>query len=250
MRRRFKIAGPKGSLSVILEAPDLQTGQKCPVVVLMHGFMANKSLQPIKGIAKDLLKSGFACVRFDFDGHGRSEGMFSEMTVETELSDARVILDYVFNLPFVSKVFLVGHSQGGVVAGMIAGEYGSDRIAAIVLLAAAAVLKDDALNGTLMGKKYDPNNPPEHLRVFFHKVGRKYFSVAQNLEIFERSSVYDGPVCIIHGMEDDIVPYRYSRKYDESYLRSELHLLEGENHLFSKRRKEMRQIVKRFIENN
>ena len=49
-------------------------------VILMHGFMANMTLEPLKSLTKELERRGIASLRFDFDGHGRSYGKFSEMT--------------------------------------------------------------------------------------------------------------------------------------------------------------------------
>ena len=98
----------------------------------MHGFMANMTLEPLKSLAKELERRGIASLRFDFDGHGRSYGKFSEMT---------------------------------------------------------------PLRGTLMGRRYDPANPPKTLSVLLHKVGRDYLTQAQTLPIYETSACYQGPVC-------------------------------------------------------
>ena len=236
MKTKVNLTGDKGRISAILQRPKLAEGQKCPLVILMHGFMSNKALQPLKGIAKALEVEGIASLRFDFDGHGRSEGRFQDMTVLTEIADAKAVWAYAESLDFVSKIALLGQSQGGVVAGMLAGELGASEVAALVQLSPAAVLKDDALSGVLMGKHYDPSNPPETLSVLFHKVGRGYFKVARTLPIYETSAKYDGPVCLIHGTDDRIVPYRYSEQYDAVYKDSVLHLLEGENHILSRQR--------------
>lgn len=247
MKTKVNLSGPKGRISALLQQPALAEGQKCPLVILMHGFMANKALQPLKGIAQALEAEGIASLRFDFDGHGRSDGRFCEMTVLTEIEDAKVVFAYAKTLDFVSKIAFLGHSQGGVVAGMLAGELGAGEVTALVQLAPAAVLKDDALNGVLMGKTYDPANPPEKFRVFFHTVGKCYFLVAQKLPIYETSAKYDGPVCLIHGTEDKIVPYRYSEQYDSVYKNSVLHILEGENHFLSKRRPEVISLSVSFL---
>ena len=247
MKTKVNLSGPKGRISALLQRPQLPDGQKCPLVILMHGFMANKALQPLKGIAKALEAEGIASLRFDFDGHGRSDGKFCEMTVLTEIEDAKVVFAYAKTLDFVSRIAFLGHSQGGVVAGMLAGELGAGEVTALVQLAPAAVLKDDALNGVLMGKTYDPSNPPEKLRVLFHSVGKCYFQVAQKLPIYETSSRYEGPVCLIHGTEDSIVPHRYSEQYDAVYKNSVLHILEGENHFLSKRRPEVISLSVEFL---
>ena len=38
----------------------------------------------------------------------------------------------------------------------------------------AAVCKDDALNGRIMGAEFDPVSPPETLKVMMHSLGRNY----------------------------------------------------------------------------
>lgn len=244
-KEKITISTPRGPISAIVTKP--ANFEKGRLVILMHGFMSNKNLEPLKSIADELAKRGIASLRFDFDGHGRSYGKFSDMTVLTELQDARDVYEYAASLPYVSQIALLGHSQGGVVAGMLAGELGKDKVKALVQLAPAAVLRDDALNGVLMGKHYDPANPPEKLTVFFHRVGREYFTVAQTLPIYEKSALYDGPVCLVHGKKDTIVPYSYSERYHNVYANSRLHLLEGENHIMSKRRKEVIQISASFL---
>ena len=246
MIEKISIQG-KGKLSAYLQKPC--TDYRGPIAVLMHGFMANKKLEPLKSIANELENRGIASLRFDFDGHGESEGRFRDMTVLTELEDARRVIDYVRRAGAYDSIALVGHSQGGVVAGMLAGELG-DEIKALVQLAPAAVLKDDALQGVLMGKHYDPSNPPETLTVFFHRVGKGYFLAAQSLPIYEQSSLYKGPVLLIHGTKDKIVPHSYSERYDQVYSNSQLQLYEGENHFLSKCRKAIvRQTVDFLAEN-
>lgn len=247
MKERLNIPGPSGKLAATLCRPELLPGRKCPLVILMHGFMANQRMEPLKGIARVLEQAGIATLRFDFDGHGRSDGRFCDMTVRTELADAQAVYAYAAGLDFVGKIAFLGHSQGGVVAGMTAAELGADKVACLVQLAPAAVLRDDAIAGVLMGKHYDPADPPAFLRVFFHKVGRNYFTVAQTLPIFETSAAYTGPVCLVHGKEDKIVPFSYSQRYHEIYRNSELHLLDGENHILSRRRKEVTALSTDFL---
>ena len=238
------IHGEKGDLSAIIQRPSID--YRGPIVVLMHGFMANKKLEPLKSIAKELNNRGIASLRFDFDGHGKSQGRFQDMTVLTELEDARDVIGYIHSLDWVEGIALLGHSQGGVVAGMIAGEL-KDEIKALVQLAPAAVMTDDALEGKLMWRHYDPANPPETLNVFFHRVGREYIKVNQTLPIYERSSLYKGPVLLVHGKKDKIVPYSYSEKYHQVYSNSEIHLFEKENHFLSKHRKEIVALAIDFI---
>lgn len=95
-----------------------------PVTILMHGFGGNKNARLMTLLSDSLLRHGIATVRFDFNGHGESEGKFEEMTVPNEIEDAKKVYAYVCSQPCAdsTRVALVGHSQGGVVASMTAGE--------------------------------------------------------------------------------------------------------------------------------
>ena len=89
------------------------------------------------------------------------------MTVPNEIVDAKKVVEYVRDLRYVSKVALVGHSQGGVVAAMTAGELAEagESVAAVALMAPAAVLRDDAIRGSTFGKQYNPLDPPEYVEL-------------------------------------------------------------------------------------
>ena len=250
-KKMFEVKGPQGGISTKLTLPegfDPKTG-KCPIAVLMHGFMSSKALYPIPFLAKTLASKGIASVAFDFDAHGKSEGKFVDMTLGSEIADARAVYDYATSLPFVKSVGLIGHSQGGVVAGILAGMLEKEGKAPsfLVQLAPAAVLKDDAIAGQCMGKKYDPVNPPEYVSVMFHKLGRKFIKEAQQFPIYELSSQYTGPVSLIHGTKDNIVPLSYSEKYRETYSNAVLHAIEGEGHMLRGSRDFIASTVLEFV---
>lgn len=241
-----EIDGALGKLSAVVYRPDLQEGEKSSLVILMHGFMSEKRERVMTTIASELQEKGIAYIRFDFNGHGDSEGDFQNMTVANEIEDAKKIYEYARSLDFVGDIVLLGHSQGGVVASMVAGDLGSENISGLVLMAPAAVLKDDALNGEMFGVRFDPVNIPEYVQVFNRRVGREYIKVAQTLPIYETAARYEGPVCIIHGMSDEIVPYSYGERYKDGYKDAALHLVEGENHAFSRKLDEVKNIVVDF----
>ncbi len=112
----------------------------------------------MNSLAQSITSQGMATVRFDFNGHGRSEGEFKNMTVLNEIDDLKDVIAWAQRQPWVKDISLVGHSQGGVVVSMVSGELGDKEIKAEVLLAAAAVLRDDALSGSTFGSSLDPWN--------------------------------------------------------------------------------------------
>ena len=233
---KVTIQGSVGKLSAVIQTPDaLAEGQKCPVVILMHGFMGNKDGMLEKLTAEKLAQNGIASIKFDFNGHGESEGPFSGMTVPNEIEDAKLVYEYVKSLPYAASVAMTGHSQGGVVASMTAGDLGVENIECVVLLAPAAVLRDDAIRGSTMGARYNPLDPPETVTLFGDfKLGREYIKTAFSLPIYETAQKYTGPACIIHGTGDQVVPYTYGERYHSIWPGSEIHILDAADHMFSR----------------
>ena len=75
--KSFTIDGANGKLSAVLQYPD---ATEYPLVVIFHGFTAEKEMPLLKQIADNLEKKNIASIRFDFNGHGQSEGEFQDMT--------------------------------------------------------------------------------------------------------------------------------------------------------------------------
>lgn len=229
------IDGDHGKLQAVIHKPTLKQGERVPMVLLCHGFMGNKDGALENRIANLLSERGIASIRFDFNGHGQSEGRFQDMTVPNEIVDAKKVIEYVSALPYVSSVAISGHSQGGVVAAMTAGELGSDKIKAVVLLAPAAVLRDDAIRGSTMGATYDPFNLGEYVELFRGlKLGAEYIRTAFSLPIYETSAQYQGPALIIHGTGDRVVPYTYGERFHQIWPKSKLQIIDRADHGFSK----------------
>jgi len=250
-QKSFVVYGPKGGLSTSLVLPDGfdVSRDKCHLVVMMHGFLSNKNRYPLPMIARALSKIGVASLSFDFDGNGRSEGQHVNMKLSDEIADARAVVEYSYRLPFVSGVSLLGHSQGGVVAGMLAGQLEDTQMKplSLIMLAPAAVLKDDALAGRCMGARYDASNPPEYVNVLFHKLGKEFILEAQRLPVYESSGRYSGNVCLIQGSKDAIVPLKYFDKYCRIYTHPTVHIVEDENHMFLKHKRELVHLITSFI---
>ena len=247
IRERVTIDGDHGKLQAVIQKPDLKPGQQCPMVVFCHGFGGTKEGPLFELITDSLQKHGIASIRFDFNGHGESEGKFEDMTVPNEINDAKKVIEYVRDLRYVSKIALVGHSQGGVVASMTAGELDSD-ISAVVLMAPAAVLRDDAIRGSTFGKQYNPLDPPEYVELWGpQRLGRNYIKTAFSLPIYETAANYHGPALIIHGNGDRIVPYTYGLRFHQQWKGSEYVLQEYFDHGFSQNIYRTTDIVSDFL---
>ena len=232
-----EIPGSRGQLKTLVVRPkQLAEGEKCPLVVIMHGFTGNKNEPLLKGLSESLLKENIASVRFDFNGHGESEGEFQYMTIRNEIEDAKAVIRYMQSLPWVGKLSVAGHSQGGVIASMVAGELNEAEVTSVVLYAPAANIGDGCRNGNMLGKRFDPNNVPEIFEVWGKKLRRHYIDIARTMPMYETAALFRGPACVIHGEKDNVVPKACGEKYAAGYKNAELHIQPADDHGFNKNR--------------
>lgn len=236
----------KGYLSMTLFLPAVKNKVKVPVAIVMHGFMASQKMFTSRQLGNVLADEGIAAITFDFNGHGKSYGKFNDMTIPNEVEDAMTVYKYANSLELFSKITMIGHSQGGVVASICAGRL-QNKLDAVILLAPAAVVYDDMHNGTIMNVKFDPINPPDTLWVMLHPLGKEYILTAQNLDIYGEVAKYTGPMCLIHGKKDKIVPYEYSIKYNETCKQSKLILLDDENHMLNVNKSRLFNLIIDFL---
>ena len=254
--KEFEVHGPQGGLSLTITLPDGFNTQTdtCPMVILMHGTFSSKNFTPMPAIARSLAKEGIASIRFNFGGHWSSEGKMQLMTIENEIADAIAIWHYASSLPYVTRIGMLGHSQGGLVASMTAGRIATmpattKPLYALVLIAPATVLKNACQNGKLFDARFDPVNPPEYVKCFgLTKLGREYLLTTQQLDIYGTASAYQGPVLILHGENDRLVPLWCSQQYLTTYSTTpQLTIIEGENHRISRKTKKVATLVTQFF---
>lgn len=231
----FHIDGSQGKLAAKISLPVLQASQKCPMVILSHGFGGDMTFHLWEPIIKTLNDKGIGVLRYDFNGCGQSEGEFQDMTVPNEVEDLLCVISYVRSLPVTENISLVGHSQGGVVTSMVSGDCGNTQIECEVLLSAAAVLREDAIRGITQGAKFDPwhLDQPYYELPRGLKLGRDYIQTAMTLPIYETASKYKGKALIINGMADQVVPFTYAQLYHKVLDDSELILIPGEDHSYT-----------------
>jgi len=103
----------------ILHRP-LKQSKKYPVVLICHGLAGHKvgKYRIYVILAELLAKIGIASFRIDFRGSGDSEGDFGDMTIEGEVSDALIALEYLKKVPDMDpdRIGIFGRSMGGTVA--------------------------------------------------------------------------------------------------------------------------------------
>ncbi|MEX2305295.1 MAG: alpha/beta hydrolase, partial [Waddliaceae bacterium] len=109
--------------------------KKPPCVMFCHGLAGHKigEHRVYVYLAELLSKVGIASLRVDFRGSGDSEGEFSEMTLEGEVSDALVALNFLRESPLVDpeRIGIYGRSFGAAVDIIAAKRMGNIRSMAL-----------------------------------------------------------------------------------------------------------------------
>lgn len=200
-----------------------------PAVVFSHGFGGSHNTGT--QYARRLAARGYVVYCFDFCGatsSSRSDGQTTDMSIFTEESDLKAVVSTVKSLDYVdaSQLYLVGTSQGGMVSAMTAAELPSD-IKATVLLYPALCIADNAKEW--FGSK---DGIPDTYNLWGVTLGRAYFDRLFDFDTYGYISRYTGPVLIVHGNEDSIVPVSYAERAAETYANAELHILDGAGHGF------------------
>lgn len=84
--------------------------------------------KPFKAIAVYLAERGIATLRYDDRSFGKSTGSIDGATTQTFMQDAQAGVDYLRGLDKFSKVGVLGHSEGGTIAFLMAAEGNADFI--------------------------------------------------------------------------------------------------------------------------
>ncbi len=216
-----------------LDMPE-KKADKMPLVVLIHGFTGNRQERHILAAAKTMNECGFAVLRPDMYGHGESDGKFGEHTLYKWLTQALFITDYARSLPFVSEVYLCGHSQGGLTV-ILTAAMKQDQIAGLMPLSPAVMIPEQARAGTLLGTNFDPCHVPDSLHTWDGLVlNGNYIRVAQTIRVEDAVDAYKGPVLIIHGAADDAVPISFATRTAQRYANCHMDVIPEDDHCFNR----------------
>ncbi len=245
-RTDFELDNDSYTIHGWIKKPDKTVCRKVPLAVFMHGLTLDKDSMPLRLLADQLLEQDIAVLSFDFFGHGETGGKWDNMTVSKWVRDGECILSYACNLPYVSCVYVVGHSQGGLAASIVAGKH-PDQVKAMALYAPAAVIEDLGKTGYCAGVTFNPKDIPERIPFFEGYLARKYIRSAQKLHVYETAGDYEGPVLILQGTSDQLVPISYAWKYHQVYDHSRLVLFDKEDHMFHNHREKAAEVVVDFL---
>ena len=229
MKRRYvEINVGRGCIRGVVNLPDEE--KKYPVLIFFHGFTMDRiGLMRLHELfVRECVEQGIACVRFEFYGCGESDGNFNEMTLSTEMEDARAIWNWTLEQDFTDceQVLLSGHSMGGLIAHVVAPELQPKGM--LLWSPALTMYYQACLRGRLEG-------PTERgFDIAGLELSKEFIEEAKHMNFFDMSKGYEEPVCISWGTEDEVIPVDCAGRYEVLYGdKCDLTLIEGAPHQYT-----------------
>lgn len=200
---------------------------KLPFVIICPGYSA--SYKDYEMIAKKLSKAGIGAAVFDFVGgnlHSASGGKMSAMSPSSEEKDLTALIRYFMKQGYCDQhhFYLAGHSQGGLIASLVAAKRKDIRS---LFLCAPAYNIPDMVKLVAVPKK------GKTMRVGNGEVGRQYIQEMKAIKMYKDVKAYTNPVYIFHGTVDLTVPISYSWDAKEAYKNCHVYPYADEWHVFS-----------------
>lgn len=206
-----------------------------PAIVFLPGYASDMSGGKATAVYDWAAAQGRACTLFDYAGCGQSEGQFRDETLASWQSDVQDII--AATLPD-GPLILIGSSMGGWQM-LLAALSMPERIAGLIGIASApdftawgfspkevAVLERDGfLNRSAEDHPHDSATST-----------LPFWQSGQDNLLLDRQIPLDCPVALLHGMEDEAVPFEISMRIAKQ-LRSDsvrLHFIKDGDHRLSR----------------
>jgi pimeloyl-ACP methyl ester carboxylesterase len=189
-----------------------------PGLFWLGGYKSDMKGTKAEALADWAAEASRACVRFDYSGHGESEGAFTDGTIGRWLADSLAVFDACCRGPQI----LIGSSMGGWLALLLTrelkrrGHNGAASVAGMVLIAPAVDFTEE-----LMWKRFTPEikRDLEETGVWARPsqyAAEPYLVTRQLIEDGRNHLLLGGlietgcPVRILQGVEDPDVPWRHA----------------------------------------
>jgi dienelactone hydrolase len=226
-------------------------GVEKPVAVFSHGFKGFKDWGAFNLIAEKFAKAGFVFVKFNFSHNGTTIENPTEFTdleafgndnFSIELDDLGVVINWIFSDAFPAKsntdkssISLIGHSRGGGISILKAHE--DSRITKLCTWASVNEFSkywtDEELKKIKEdGAVYFTNARTGQKMAIKWQMYENYFANLKRLFVPDAVRALTIPFLIIHGTEDETVPYSAAIEMKSWNTHNELFLIEHSNHNF------------------
>jgi pimeloyl-ACP methyl ester carboxylesterase len=182
-------------------------------VVLCHGFLSGKHSTTNKTLTRLLNAAGLAAFRFDFWGHGESEGLFEDITVSLAVGQAHAAIKLVQSQGY-ERLGLMGSSFGGLVAILTAAQ--RQDVACLALKCPVVDFAEELRLefGPVELARWQSTNTVPNLLGGVGRVRLKFALYEDCLRhiAYEPASRIVAPTLIVQGARDELVPLHQSQR--------------------------------------
>lgn len=205
-----------------------------PGIVMLHGF-GGEHIGPhalFTKTARALASAGYAVLRFDFRGSGDSEGRYEEVTLQDQIDDAIQAVDFLKMRLEVdaSRIALLGLSLGGLIASFAAPLVEAQ---VVVLWSAVANLGQLFAGSDIAGQMQHATGDGV-IDGGGLALNPEFVAEAMRFDPLEAISHYEHPALVIHGTNDETVPFEHGQLYRASLDgRATFVPIEGADHVYS-----------------
>ena len=252
MEEKVYFKNSKGlKLCSILSNPT--SSKEKPIIILCHGFSTSKNSHTYVRLQEILNKYQISTFRFDFFGHGESEGKFEDITISEAVDDILNAIKFLKNQGY-TKIGLVSSSFGGIASLMTASK--TDDLFILALKSPVSNYEE---------KEYATKSKEEleewrnrGFRYYVSGDGRKlklnytFFEDFKNNNGYEAAKKIKIPTLIVHGDNDESVPIEQSKKTASLIENCKSEIIEGADHRYSKPEdfEKMLDLISKFIIEN
>lgn len=195
------------------------------LIILLHGFLASK--EDLYFLAEHFSKNGYDALCIDLFAHGESEGNFQELTISKCVSDLHEIISSFREMKTYSKYSLLGYSIGGYITLSYCLKH--NAINSAILCAPVSDFKD--LFKTADLKEWKENNLLRDTKLGLN-IKLNYEFYIDGVEIFDykKAKKMLTNTLIIHGSNDNVVPYEQSNTLTKALKHSTLYIISSAEH--------------------
>jgi pimeloyl-ACP methyl ester carboxylesterase len=208
-----------------------------PMVVFCGGYRSDMNGTKATYLEAQCAARGQGFLRFDYSGHGMSEGCFEDGSISAWYEDAVDILDYMLGS---SSAVIVGSSMGGWIALLLALER-ADNIKGLVGIAAAPDFTEDIYESLTPAQKKelqekDAVDVPTDYAHEPYRVTKKLYEDGRKNLVLNAIHTVSFPMRLIQGKCDTDVPWKTALKIRECFKSPDLEItfIEDGDHRLSR----------------
>lgn len=252
MKEKLFFKNKKGNkLCGILSNPT--SSKEKPIIILCHGFSTSKNSHTYVRLQEILNSHEISTFRFDFFGHGESEGNFEDVTISEAVNDILNAIKFLKKLGY-SKIGLMGGSFGGL-AGIMAASKTND----LFILALKSPVSDYEEKERVTKTKEELEEWEKKGYTYYIsgegkklKLNYTFFEDFKNNNGYEAAKKIKIPTLIVHGDRDESVPIKQSKKTASLIENCKLEIIKGADHRYSRPRdfEKMLDLISKFIIKN